>query len=176
MNLLNDFIGIDFAKGTCRINTHCCIVICVIYILCHTNISLIDIVSTKNFYDIWHDHRYSLFITFSLEVYGICLHSTGEEYAHSLAHYCFYGCNITFTCIFGIQLWNRICGVVWNAEPVGYCRCMMWYMTILHEGYFNYLLLCDMWNIEIFPMILWYQRCDINYCDNTDMICKVFKL
>ena len=105
-----------------------------------------------------------------------CPHSTGEEYAHSLAHYCCNGCNIALTCIFGIQLWSRIYVVVWDAESVEYCRCMMWYMTILHEGYINYLLICVIWNIEIFPMTLWYQRCDINYCDNTDMICKVLKL
>ena len=111
-----------------------------------------------------------------VEQFNGCLHSTGEEYAHSLAHYCCNGCNIALTCVFGIQLWSRIYVVVWDAESVEYCRCMMWYMTILHEGYINYLLICDIWHIEIFPMTLWYQRCDINYCDNTDMICKVFKL
>ena len=64
------FLGIDFAKGTCRINTPCCN-ICMLFIKCHTNISISDIVSTKKiFYDMWHDHRYSQFITFFLEGYG----------------------------------------------------------------------------------------------------------
>ena len=39
-------LGIDFAKGTCRINTPCCN-ICMLCIICHTNISIIDIFSTK---------------------------------------------------------------------------------------------------------------------------------
>ena len=39
-----------------------------------------------------------------VEQYKGCLHTTDEEYAHSLAHYCCYGCNIALTCIFGIQL------------------------------------------------------------------------
>ena len=39
-----------------------------------------------------------------VEQYKVCLHSTGEEYVHSLAHYCCYGCNTALTCIIGIQL------------------------------------------------------------------------
>ena len=90
-----------------------------------------------------------------------CLHPTGEGYVHSLAHYCCNGSNMTLTCILaGVQLWKRVCMVVWAAESVRYCRCMRWYMTILHERFDN-LLICDTWSVysvipEVWYWILWH--------------------
>ena len=93
-------------------------------------------------------------------------------YAHSLAHCCCNGINIALTCILvGVQLWRRVCVVVWNAEAVRYGRCMIY--DILHEKFGNLFanqyymkcIFCDSVIPEVWNWILWYI-----------MICNLLKL
>ena len=94
-----------------------------------------------------------------------CLHLTGEEDMCIPWHTTVLMAAVWYwTCILvGVHLWKRVCVVVWNAETVGYWRCMIY--DILHEKYnnlFTNLWCMNCWNISCDSVIpeVWNWICD----------------